>query len=143
MPVYIVTKDAGYPGRSIGWSISKTDSHRYPGDSKQRNTSVVTRLLLGHYLVRFLLHLRSSGSVAAFSKSGNDLLDGIDSASRAAGLGKDDLARLVDDEDAALGALGRFLEPDSGDQSCARVAEQRVGQLLLLLEGGVGLGRVG
>lgn len=81
--------------------------------------------------------------VPSFSKRRDDLLDGINSSSRATGLGEDDLAGLVDNKDAALGALGRLLEADGGDQGRGWVAEERVGQLLLLLEGGVGLGRVG
>ncbi len=62
---------------------------------------------------------------------------------RATGLGDEDLAVLVDDKDAALGALGRLLEANGVNEGGGRVAQQRVGQLLLLLEGGVCLGRVG
>jgi hypothetical protein len=100
-------------------------------------------LLLSSLLLSLLLHLLSSVRVTGVSKRRDNLLDGIDSARRAAWLGKNDLAGLVDDKDAALGALGRLLKPDRGDEGRVRVAEERVGQPLLLLEGRVGLGRVG
>lgn len=62
--------------------------------------------------------------------------------SRAARLRQQHLAGLVDGEDAAQGRLGRLLEADGRQQRCSRVAQERVRQLLLVLEGGVGLGRV-
>ena len=70
-------------------------------------------------------------------------LDAVDRGRGAAGLGDEDLAGLVDDEDAALGALGLLAQANGGDEGRLRVAQQRVLQALLLLEGGVGLGRVG
>lgn len=100
-------------------------------------------LLLNRLLLSLLLHLLGSLGIASISQSRNNLLDGINSAGRAARLGQDDFAGFIDDKDAALGALGRFLQPDGGDQRRVRVAEERVGQLLLVLEGGVGLGGVG
>lgn len=100
-------------------------------------------LLLTRLLLSLVFYLLSGFVITSISKSSNNFLDGTDSASRAARLGKDDLAGLVDDKDAALGAFGRLLEPDGGYQGRVRVAEERVGQLLLLLECCVLLGRVG
>ena len=73
----------------------------------------------------------------------DNLLDDADGALGRAGLGGQDLAGLVDDEDAPGRALGLLLEADGVDQGGGRVAQQRVGQLLLRLEGRVGLLRVG
>lgn len=71
------------------------------------------------------------------------LLHPLNSASRAAGLCDEHLALLVDDEDAAQGGLGRLLQVDGPDEGLLGVAQEGVGELLLLLEVGVGLGRVG
>jgi hypothetical protein len=72
----------------------------------------------------------------------NELLYPLNSASRAAGFGDEHLALLVDDKDTALGALGCLLQVDGADEGLLGVAEERVGQLLLVLEVGVGLRRV-
>lgn len=69
-------------------------------------------------------------------------LDALRRRRRAAGLGDQHAALLVHDEDAALRALGLFLEADGRDERRRRVAQQRVRQLLLLAEGRVGFGRV-
>jgi hypothetical protein len=100
-------------------------------------------LLLSSFLLSLLLHFLSRRVITGVGESRNNLLDGVNSASRAARLGKDDFAGLVDDKDASLRALRRLLEPDGGDQGRIWIAEKRVRELLLLLEGRVGLGRVG
>lgn len=73
----------------------------------------------------------------------DQLLHPVNRGGGTARLGDEHLALLVDDEDAALGALGRLLQANGLDERGGRVAQQRVGQVLLGLEGGVGLGRVG
>lgn len=73
----------------------------------------------------------------------DELLHPVNSTLRASGLGNEHLALLVDDKDAALGALGDLLEADGTDERRLGVAQQRVGELLLVLESRVGLGRVG
>jgi hypothetical protein len=72
----------------------------------------------------------------------NELLDSVDGGSRAASLGNKHLAVLVDNKHTSLGALGGLLQTNGSNKSLARVTEQGVWKLLLLLEGGVGLGGV-
>ena len=74
---------------------------------------------------------------------GHNLLDGGDSAVGRAGLGDEDLAGLVDDKNTARGtAAGRLAQANGVDEGLGRVAQQGVGQPLVGLEGGVGLGGV-
>lgn len=70
----------------------------------------------------------------------NQSLDSIRSSSRTARLGNKHLALLADDKHATLGSLGLLLQANGRDESRPGVAQEGVGQLLLLLEGGVGLG---
>lgn len=98
---------------------------------------------VGHFLVLFLVLvvcvLIAWGRVLGVDQ----LLDDFDGSSGTTGLSCQDLAVLVDDKDAPGGALGRLLEANGGDEGLGGVAEQCVGQLLLGLEGRVGLGAVG
>lgn len=70
-------------------------------------------------------------------------LNNLHSRSRTARFDSQDFTFLVDDEYASLRALGDFLEPDGLDEAGARVAEKRIGEVLLRFEGGVGFGAVG
>ena len=70
-------------------------------------------------------------------------LNGVYRRLRPARLSSEHFAALVDDEDAARGALRCFLESDRADERRTRVAKQRVGQALLGLERRVGFGAVG
>lgn len=54
------------------------------------------------------------------------LPDDLDGVLGPAGLGRQDFARLVDDEDAARRALGGLLEADGADQAGVRVAEEGI-----------------
>lgn len=83
------------------------------------------------------------GQGKLFLKLLDKRLDAIDSALRTAGLGDKHLAILADDKDTALDALGALLETNGTDEGKVGVAEQGVLQLLLGVEGGVGLGGVG
>jgi hypothetical protein len=112
---------------------------------------LVILLLLGRSLLLLdgvlglllsLLGLRSRSRLTV-GHLGDELLDYIDSRSGATWGTGQDLAGLVDDENPAGGALGRLLEANGANQRGVGVAEKRVGQVLLLLEGSVGLGRVG
>lgn len=98
---------------------------------------------IGFNLGSRLLLLGSGGGIVAgaefFDEFGDDVHGGVGSA----GLSSKDFSRLVDDKDAAGGSLGGLLETDGADEGGAGVTQQGVGKLLLLLEGGVGLGRVG
>lgn len=73
----------------------------------------------------------------------HQLLDPVMGANGASCLSDEDLAILVNDKDASLSARGGLLQANGSNERVAGVAEKRVGKLLLLLEGGVGLGRVG
>lgn len=72
----------------------------------------------------------------------NKSLDSINGALGAASLGYKDLALLADNKDTALCATRALLQANGGNERLLGVAEQRVLELLLVLEGGVGLGRV-
>jgi hypothetical protein len=72
----------------------------------------------------------------------HDLLNHSNSPIRASRLGRKNLASLVYNEHTALGAL-RALQADSRDERLGRIADQRVGQVLLGLERCVGLGAIG
>ena len=85
-------------------------------------------------LLVFLFGLRAVGAY--------NVLDGFEGGSGAAGFGDQDFAILVHSEDATGGALGHLLEADRLDQGGLGVAQKRVRQVLLLLERGVGFGRV-
>lgn len=67
-----------------------------------------------------------------------NLLSDFECSIRTARLSSKDFARLVDDEDAARGTLSTF-QANGRDECSRRVAEERVGQVLLGLEGRVGL----
>lgn len=73
----------------------------------------------------------------------NKGLDPVGRGRGHAGLRDQHLALLVDNKDTALGRLGALLEADGLDEGRLGVAQQRVRELLLLLELGVVLGRVG
>ena len=83
------------------------------------------------------------GSGLWLTASFDKLLDDRNGAIRTASLGGEDLASLVNNKDTTGGTLGCLLEANGFDEGGARVAEQRVGQLLVGLEGSIGLGRVG
>jgi hypothetical protein len=61
---------------------------------------------------------------------------------RGAWLGSEDLSGLVDNEDTAGGTGRGLLEIDGGNQGGAGITEERIWEVILLLEGGVGLGRI-
>lgn len=73
----------------------------------------------------------------------NQSLDSVRGSGRTAWLSNKDFALLVDDKDAALSTLGLLLQANGCDESRLGVAQEGVRQLLLLLESGVCLGRVG
>lgn len=104
--------------------------------------------VLGHLNVVFLLGIfdRLSGGGGFFGSaatSAEQPLGRLERGRRAAWLGDEHLAGLVDGKDATLGPLWSLGEADGGDELAGWIAEERVGQALLLLEGGVGFGRVG
>ena len=72
----------------------------------------------------------------------NQGLDDVDGALRATGLGREDLALLVHNKDAPLRPLGVLRQADGADERGGRVAQERVRQLVLGAERGVGLARV-
>lgn len=72
----------------------------------------------------------------------HELLYDRDGTVGASGLGCQHFALFIDDEDAACGALGGLLEANCGNECLGRVAEKRVLELLLRLEGRVRLGAV-
>lgn len=72
----------------------------------------------------------------------NKSLDSVNSALGATSLGDEDLALLADNKDAALSAAGALLQANGGNERLLGVTEKRVLELLLVLEGGVGLGRI-
>lgn len=78
----------------------------------------------------------SGGSIT--THIGNDLLNHLDRVFWPAGFRSENLAVLVDDEDAPRCAFGSLLEADRADEGGAGIAQERVGQLLLSLESGVG-----
>lgn len=69
-------------------------------------------------------------------------LNGIHSGIRTASFAQQDLALLVHGEHAASGSLGRLLESNGTNEGGTGVAEEGVGQILLGLEGGIGLGGI-
>lgn len=101
--------------------------------------------------IRLLLVLALGGrlanvaSLALVALGLDELLDDGDGRVGPARLGGQDLGALVDDEDAADGALcvAGLGEAEGADERGGGVAEEGVGQVLLGLEGGVGAGGVG
>lgn len=101
-------------------------------------TRCVSGLLRVSRVVGTGLYVRRGGIVL-----GEDLLGHINGSLRASFLSSQNLSALIDDEDATgCSALSR-LEANCCDEGAGRVAEQRVLELLLGLESGVGLGAVG
>jgi len=67
----------------------------------------------------------------------------LDGRRRPSSFDSENLAILVNDEDTSLGSLRRLLEPNRFNETGARVAEERVRQVLLGFERSVGFGAVG
>lgn len=103
----------------------------------------MTLLLLPLPLDRPLLRLLQPPINLTPTLSLHNPLNNLHSRSRTARLDSQNFTFLVDDEHASLRAFGDFLEPDGLDEAGARVAEERVGEVLLRFEGGVGFGAVG
>jgi hypothetical protein len=82
------------------------------------------------------------GSICSASKLLDQLLGHGQSGIGATGLSGKNLARLVDNEDTALGALWGLLEANGTNQAGLGVAEKRKGQFLVVLKFGVLLRRV-
>jgi hypothetical protein len=100
-------------------------------------------------LNRSLLLLASIAAVAAVLSSGfglglgtDELLDDIECTIRGSGLRNKNLARFVNDENSASGTARSLLQTNSRDEGGVGITEERVLELLLLLETGVALGRV-
>lgn len=74
---------------------------------------------------------------------GNKLLNSVNSGSRTSRLGNKNLALLINNKYTTLGALGRLLQANGLNEGRLGVTKKRVRELLLLLECGVCLGRVG
>lgn len=80
-------------------------------------------------------------AITAFRR--DKLLHNLDRRSGSSSLDSKNLAILVNDENTPLCSLGRFLEPNSFDETRARVTEERVRQVLLGFKRGVGFRAVG
>lgn len=70
-------------------------------------------------------------------------LNSVKSTLWASRLSNENLALLANNKDTSGCSLGRLLETNGANKSLLGVTQQRVRKLLLLLEGCVGLGRVG
>lgn len=92
-------------------------------------------LLLGSLLLASILLFLGIGKI--------QLLDGFDSGIGPTLLKKETFTILVHGKNSSDGALWNFLQAQRSNQSGAGVAEEGILQVLLGLEGGVGLGRIG
>lgn len=70
-------------------------------------------------------------------------LNTVKSTLWASRLSNENLALLANNKDTSSCSLGRLLETNGANESLLGVTQQRVRELLLLLESCVGLGRVG
>lgn len=110
-------------------------------DRRIRNLSSGLSSLLVLAVLRPLLHLLRYRR-PIFAHAVHDPLHRVDGRLRASLLGRQNLALLVNHEDAALGLLLHG-HADGGDEEVLWVAEEGVGEVLLGFEGGVRLGAVG
>lgn len=90
-----------------------------------------------------LLGLLQPFSLAITAFHCHKLLHNLNRRSGPSGLDSKNLTILINDKNTPLSSLWRFLEPNSLDETRARVTEERVRQFLLGFECSVGLWTVG
>jgi hypothetical protein len=126
--------------------ISPT-SHNSHSTYTPRSVSLYTASKLGPLAARDLpIRAPNLRALLTFQiSSSHNPLNDINSRSRSSRLSSEHLAIFPDDEYASLRALpaARLTQPDRFDQVSFGVAQQRVGEVLLCLEGCVGLWGVG